>query len=246
MSDIHYVSFRTFLFICVLIGASGLRIGVIFKQKMKNLAYARPTDGTSFRKFLPGEYKEDALTPEIISKLEETINRSFKERNMEIVPGYFSSRFFNQNFRYMILAESGLVEPNLVGGLIAFSMRTNEGLPFILYDKLFFLPEFRNRGHLGRLFHFARMLDIELAGNGSGARYYPIAGLRTSHEETHKKYTNYSDTQFQIKPSSPDGIKYFTHIFGSNSYSMRRVAEYIAQLKPSMRKVIAPIQVQEL
>src|SRR3989338_4048372 len=138
------------------------------------------------------------LTQKLKSELEVLINECFRERNMELVPDYFSLPMWH-NFEYMLLLRDSQKDDRIVGGLIAFHIKMPHGIDFMLYDKIFVHPDYRGNGAYKDMIAYARQFDFQVIN-----RHYPSgkplipAGLRTSEGGLSLKYGELSDYGFEL------------------------------------------------
>jgi len=189
------------------------------------------------------------LTQKLKSELEVLINECFRERNMELVPDYFSLPMWH-NFEYMLLLQDSQKDDRIVGGLIAFRIKMPHGVDFMLYDKIFVHPSYRGNGTYKDLISRARQLDFQVTKRHypSGKQLIPAA-LRTSEEKLSRKYGELSDYNFErINNKGEKRIKYFVHLLGIRHHAtkenikqhyskMQDIAVYVGSLLSTLPKI---------
>ena len=200
-----------------------------------------------FQRFVNGEDGQ-GLPEELKGQLERVINESFRERGFELVPDYFRLPIWH-HFAYMISARE-LQDNKLVGGLLAFRKRTELGINYVLYDKIFMHPDCRGNGAYKTMIAKARVIDGMLTIPHNGTRRPPIpAGLRTSELGLCRMYQQVSDTgaTYSVQHNG-EPITYFVQLFGmlqpilkkpipENYPHLYDIAEHIARLPPTLRKL---------
>ena len=212
------------------------------------------TNGLAYRKFIPGD-NEDKLTPELKSELEILINDSFRERGMELIPDYFSLPIW-RNFKYMALTRDTEDDNKIVGGLIAFHMRTPKGTDFMLYDKIFVHPGHRGHNSYEEMIKVARAIDTETIREIRPKNKHAIpAVLRTSDDGLTIKYGEISDEHFDIQNGNHLGghapiLMYHVHLLGTKDpvtekslqgyiWKAGEIAEYVAHLPRTFQEIAA-------